>query len=181
MFKKTHQSFYDRPFNLIPLTVDDHKKAHELLFELYGDPRDYGAVLLLQNQMSQAVRIWRQQGALATHRLLKAQRKTMFDPAWQAEMGRRSLAKPDALETRAQGGRVGGRKRHVNRVIKSEDRYLFYREGQEFLCVFNCETGGDVLKELNKAFPTKLKRATQLLTGTRARLHGWSCKKLIDD
>lgn len=50
--------------------------------------------------------------------------------------------------------------------------------GTEVLCIINCETGQDVLNELNKFAPTALQRVTPLLKGERKWLHNWSCKKL---
>jgi hypothetical protein len=178
LFKRSAEEFFNSSFNLIVLSIEDHKKAHQILFDLYGDQKDYGAILLLQGSMNDAVRVWRQAGARATNELMRSQQRTVFNQEFQIEMGRRSLSRPDALETRSRGGRLGGRNRNIGRAIRPEDRYLFYRNGPEFLCIFNCSTGGDVLKELNKAVPTNLQRATQLLNGSRKNLNGWSCKKL---
>jgi|JI81BgreenRNA_FD_contig_123_16905_length_1954_multi_4_in_1_out_2_2 hypothetical protein len=179
LFKRsTAKNFLNSSFNLIVLSLEDHKKAHQILFDLYGDQKDYGAILLLQGSMSDAVQVWRQAGARATNELMRSQQRTVFNQEFQIEMGRRSLRRSDALEIRSRGGRLGGRNRNIGRVIRPENRYLFYRNGQEFLCIFNCSTGGDVLKELNKAVPTNLQRATQLLNGSRKNLNGWSCIKL---
>lgn len=76
------------------------------------------------------------------------------------------------------GGKVGGRNRNLNRAITKNDRYLFLFENKPVLCVFNCETGGDVLKILHSFKQTKLQRVSQLLKGERKTLNGWSCECL---
>jgi hypothetical protein len=178
LFKNEYDYVYNSDFNLIVLSLEDHIKAHELLFQLYKDEKDRGAVLLLKGNRTEAVKIWKQAGARVTNAKMRLERKTMFDTVWQAEMAQRSLARPDALEIRSRGGTLGGRNRNIGRAVCSKDRYVFLRDGEEYMCTFNCSTGGDVLRELNKAVPTKLQRVTPLLNGSRKNLHGWSCKKL---
>lgn len=185
LFKKSLEDFYELPFNLIVLNKENHIRAHSLLYELYGDARDASAIQLLEGNCNEAVNSWRQAGGYATQRLLRARGSQFYDPVYQQKMGRRSLARPDALEIRSVGGKKGGRNSQIGRIINKEDRYVFSRRlskqdpvGVEVLCVFNCETGHDVLKELNKFSPTNLGRATPLLTGQRKWLHNWSCKKI---
>jgi hypothetical protein len=62
--------------------------------------------------------------------------------------------------------------------MKKEDRFAFCFEGQPVLCVFNCETGTDVLEILNQYKLTPLERVSPLLTGKRKNAYGWSCKKI---
>jgi hypothetical protein len=102
----------------------------------------------------------------------------LWDPEFQKAQALKSMQKEDALVTRRQGGKKGGRQRNLNVAITKQDRYCFCFEKQPFLCIFNCETGGDVLKQLQMAKPTGLSRATLLLNGKRKSLYGWSCEKI---
>jgi hypothetical protein len=165
--------------NLIYLSLADHIKAHELLYEIYKRPQDKGAVLMLQGDKKESRLIWRQLGAKAVNEKLKNEGSNFWNSEFQTEMASRSLARPDAKEIRSKGGQQGGRIRNLNRAIKANDRYLFYYNNEPVLCIFNCETGGDVLKTLHEFKKTPLQRATPLLNGSRKTLNGWSCEKLV--
>lgn len=160
MLKKTPEGreFCESQENLIYLSLDNHIRAHKILYKLYRKKADKGAVLMLQGNKAASRRLWRQSGAAATHNLLKNKKRTFWDSAFQKEMARRSIEKPDALEVRSKGGRKGGHQRNVGRAIKPNHRYLFYFYTTPVLCIFNCETGGDVLVELNKFKKTNLLR-----------------------
>jgi len=93
-------------------------------------------------------------------------------------MATRSLARPDALEIRSRGGRIGGINRNLGIAIKSNDRYLFFYKGQPVLCIINCETGGQVMEQLQLYKQTNMKRVTPLLKGSRATAYGWRCEKI---
>nr|YP_009184809.1 putative HNH homing endonuclease [Jenufa perforata]ALO62927.1 putative HNH homing endonuclease [Jenufa perforata] len=178
-YKQTNLVEYrDSPANLIRLSLKDHIKAHQLLYEIYGDKRDASAVKLLTGQTSDAVKLWRQAGAEATHKLLKAKGSHFWSPEFQKIQVAKSLQKENALQSRSEGGKKGGRKRNINIAIKKDDRYLFFFKEKEYLCIFNCETGGDIVRILNKAIFTNLKRVTPLLKRQRKSLYGWSCEKL---
>lgn len=160
--------------------------AHQILFDLYGNKRDLGAVYMLSGRREEAELLWQQAGALATNELMRERGATVYDQEWQREMARRSMARPDARQIRSAGGVIGGRNTNIGRAINTSHRYLFKRSvdtggpAQDFLCIFNCETGGDVVRELNKAVPTNLTRATPLLRGSRDLAYGWSCIRLPD-
>lgn len=124
-FKPILEPFYELPFNIIMLTPLEHIRAHELLYDLYQDMLDVCAIHLLRGNMSEALRIWRQAGGHATQRLLRARGSEFYDRDYQREMARRSMARPDALEIRSAGGKVGGRNTQIGRAIKKEDRYVF--------------------------------------------------------
>lgn len=132
----------------------------------------------MSNLTEEGMRSMQQAGGQAANSQFRRDGRLMHDPVWQKEMARRSMARPDALETRSAGGKVGGRKRNENRIIHHEDRYEWSVDGTPFLCTFGFNSGGDLLRALNEARPTKLQRVSQLINGTRARLNGWSCKKL---
>ncbi len=175
--------FMNSPANFIELSVEDHIKAHVLLFEVYGNLQDKGAALLLENFEQESRAIWQTLGALASHEVQKAQGKTMWDNEYQKKMAERSLAKPDALETRSKGGKIGGKKRNEGIAIKPHERYIFFYKKEPILCVLNCSTGGDVLAEIKKFESitgqiTNLSRVTNLLSGERKSLYDWSCMKL---
>lgn len=171
-------SFYDSSFNLISLTIEDHIKAHQLLNNIYNNERDRGAVLMLSGRTPEAERIWRQLGARATNALMREQKRTVFDPEWQRIMGLRSMQRPDALKIRSEGGKKGGFNTKKDIAIKLHQRFVFSYEGKEFLCIFKCQTDGQVCKLLNEAIPTKIKRVTPLLDGSRSMAYGWSCKEI---
>lgn len=172
------QTFCNSSENLIYLTVEEHVKAHQILYELYGKAADNAAVQMLQGDKAESRRIWRAEGAKAVHKKLKAEGRTLWDKKYQKEMSDRSMSRPDALLTRSEGGKKGGRTRNLNRAITKFDRYLFYFNDKPVLCCLNCETGGDVLRQLHAFKQTNLIRASQLLNGSRKSLHGWSCEKL---
>lgn len=58
--------------------------------------------------------------------------------------------------------------------------FTFYYKNNPALCVFNCQTGGDIVRIL-QSYPEKEKypyRVSGLLKGTKKSLHGWSCEKI---
>jgi hypothetical protein len=174
-------AFLNSPENLIKLSVKDHIRAHELLFEIYENSRDFGAIQLLTGNLEKAEKTWRILGAKASHKAQKKRKKQFWDPDFQIEMARRSINKPDAREVRSAGGKKGGITAKLNIAIKAHERFVFSYEGNEIVCVMNCQTGTEVLRVLQAIQPTtKLSRATALLKGSRKSLYGWSCHKLAD-
>lgn len=169
------EAFRNCKSNLVFLTLADHIRAHEILYQLYKDPRDKGAIFLLQHQTKHAQTEYRRAGAKAVHQKLKVQKRNFWSSEEQKLNAKKSLSKKDALVTRSQGGLKGGYKRQCNRIIVRTSRLLFYFQKTPFLCVMNCKTGGDVLRVLHAAKATPLQRVTPLLTGQRSSLHGWSC------
>ena len=174
------QAYCNSPGNLIRLSRADHIKAHELLYEVYQNPQDQGAVQLLRGNTEEGLKVLRTLGANADlwHRILEAEGKNFWDPEFQKEMAKRSLARPDALELRSKGGKIGGKNRNKNVAITKKDKYLFLYNKIPILCIINCETGGEVLEVLNNFKTTPLQRVTPLLKGERQSLYSWSCEKL---
>lgn len=161
--------------NLILLSLEDHIKAHELLYDVFKNPQDLGAIAILKGSQSEACRIWRQLGAKATHQIQKEKYQTFYNSDFQKNMAKRSLARPDALEIRSKGGKIGGTKCHLDRAIKAHQCFVFSYQSKEVLCIFNCRTGGQVLEQLNQYKKTSLQRVTPLIKGVRQSLNGWSC------
>lgn len=174
---KEDEAFINSSENIIILSVEDHAKAHELLYEIYGNAQDQGAVLMLNGYEQESRTIWRQLGATAVNQLMKDQKKTFWDPNYQTEMAARSMARPDAIEIRSKAGKIGGRNRQANRAIKADERYTFFFDNKEALCIINCNSGTQVLEELNKYQQTPLQRVSPLLNGSKTSLHKWSCRK----
>ena len=110
--------------------------------------------------------------------MMEATKRTFWDPNYQKEMAVRSMARPDALKTRSEGGKKGGRSAKAGIAIKKDDKFTFFYKKQPVLCIINCDSGSQVLEELNKYVETPLQRATPLLKGERKNLHGWSCQKV---
>lgn len=175
---KENKAYMDSPQNIVILSVEDHTKAHELLYEIYGNEQDRGAVLMLSGYEQESRAIWRKLGAVTVNALMKEQKKTFWDPVYQKEMAARSMARKDAREIRSRAGKVGGTQRQRGRAICLEDRYLFCFNKEPVLCIFNCDLGSQVLEELNKYHKTPLTRVSPLLNGTRASLYSWSCTKI---
>jgi hypothetical protein len=173
------RAYMDLDENLVSLSEDDHYKAHTLLYKIYGNENDNGACLMLKGSMVEGRRTWKILGAKATNAIQKQKGTTVFSVDWQKEMAARSMARPDALEIRSKGGKVGGVTRNLDRVITEADSYIFSFNGREVLCIINCRTGGQVLEQLNMYQSTPLQRVSQLLNGTRKNLHGWSCVKVV--
>ena len=170
--------FQESSGNLVTLTEEDHIIAHQMMANIYGDPRDKGAMQLLLGGLSEAKIEWRRAGALATHAKLKAAGRNFWDPEVQKANARKSLLKPDALVTRSIGGKTGGISINLYRIMKEEDKYLFFYKGRPVLCVFNCRTGGEVIKELNSFIETPIKRISPLLKGQRGSAYGWTVQRI---
>ena len=177
-FSELSRIYIDSKQNLISLSIEDHIKAHEILFKLYKRPQDYSSVFLLKGNLSESRRIWRQLGAKAVNAIQKREQRTFWSRDYQREMASRSMNRENSLELRSPGGKKGGRKRNLNRVFTKKDRFLFYFEEQPVLCVFNCETGTDVLNILTEYKQTPMLRVSPLLTGVRKKCYGWSCEKI---
>lgn len=172
------KAFMDSPENIIVLSVEDHTKAHKLLYEVYGNPQDQGATLMLNGYEQESRLIWRKLGAAKVNELMRLQKRTFWDSEYQTIMAARSMAREDAIEIRSRAGKIGGTNRQANRAIKVDDKYTFYFNKQPVLCIFNCNSGTQVLQELNKFQQTPLKRVSPLLNGSRASLYNWSCEKI---
>lgn len=102
------RAYLNRSENLIILSDQDHLKAHELLYEVYGNKSDQGACLLLKGSMVESRAVWRLLGTQAMNAIQKANGTTVFDREWQKEMATRSMARLDAREIRSKGGKLGG-------------------------------------------------------------------------
>jgi hypothetical protein len=186
---KEAQAFMNSPQNIIILSVEDHVKAHELLYKIYKNKQDKGASLrspvglrtavMLNGYEQESRLIWRTLGAKAVNQLMKEQKKTFWDPEFQVTMAARSMAREDAIEIRSKAGQIGGTNRQAGRAIKTGDRYLFDYDNQAVLCIINCNSGTQVLEELNKYKKTPLQRVSPLLNGSKASLHKWSCKRVV--
>lgn len=172
--------YMDSTENLVSLSIEDHIVAHELLFELYKNDKDRGAVAILKGQLSEAAQIWKQQGAIASHEAQKDSNKQFWNQEFQKEMARRSMTREDALEIRSKGGRRGGKTTKMNVAIQPHHRYTFSYNKEEVVSIINCSSGTQVLQVLNQIEKTPLARVTQLLKGEKKSLHGWSCKRLED-
>ena len=167
------RSGQESPENVIILTEEDHIFAHQIMAKIYGDPRDKGAVQLLLGGLADARTEWRRAGAAATHAKLKAAGANFWDSEVQKANAIKSASKPDAFETRSQGGKLGGRNRNLGVAITTKDRYLVFYENKPVFCVFNCETGGDVIKQLQAFKKTPIERVTPLLKGSRSSAYNW--------
>lgn len=170
--------FKDSQDNIVFLTLENHLKAHALLFEIYGNRQDQGAITMMRGLSEESLTIWRQLGAYASHKVQKESKKSFWNVEQQKENARKSMSRPDALQTRSKGGKKGGRIKSLDVVISKDQGYLFYFEGFPLICILNCETGGDVLNELNKIKPTNMIRVSPLLTGKRKYAYGWSCQRI---
>lgn len=168
------------PRNLVKVSFEDHKELHRLRFQQYGEKArgDKIAYLKMSEKAEEAWLDIRREGAATTHKVLKNRKATFWDADFQKQMAQRSLETPHARQVRSLGGKKGGKNRQLDRIITPTDKFCFSFQGQEKLCVFNCRTGTEVLSELHKCNPTPLKRASQLLTGKRKSLYGWSCTKI---
>lgn len=171
---------FDLPENLVTVTHEDHVKAHEVRFEVYNELADKVAYTSMTGS-AEKFRAFQQAGGQAANRIFREEKRQMFDPEFQREMARRSIERPDARAIRSEGGKKGNRVRHQNVTVRKEDRYTWNFRAQPFLCTFGFDNGGDLLKELYKAQPTKLARVTPLIKGEKRSLHGWSYEKIEPD
>ena len=166
--------------NLVVLSIEDHIIAHQLLYEVYGNKQDCGAILILTGQLAEASRVWKQLGAWASHNVQEENERQFWNQEFQKEMARRSMARPDALLIRSVGGQIGGKTTKLYVAIKPHERFTFLYKGEAKVSLFNCSLGSQVLEVLNAVQPSKLQRATPLLNGSRQNLNGWSCVRLPD-
>lgn len=160
-------SFMNSPQNLMKLSIKQHIIAHEILFELKNDLRDLGAIYLLRGQITLAQTNYKKLGAKAVHKKLKNKKGGFWNSEIQKKNASKSLAKKEALRIRSEGGKKGGYNRNINRLFNKNDRFCFSYMEKPFLCVFNCQTGGDIVTLLNQAKPSHLKRISALLTKKR--------------
>jgi hypothetical protein len=123
-------------------------------------------------------RLLRVEGAYKTHQALRLSKKNFWSSDYQKEMSARSVKSEYAMKMRSVGGKIGGKNRNKNVAITSTDKYIFFRNKVETVCIINCETGGEVLEELQKIVPNQnFKRVTPLLKKQRENAYGWSCEK----
>ena len=174
-------AFRDSIHNVLSLSLADHIIAHDLLYQIYGNPQDRGAILFLNNYKDESRSIWHVLGACATNNLMRERGLNFWDNNYQREMARRSMNRPDAIQIRKKAGQLGGVRTKTGVAIKKNHKYVFFRENEPVLCIINCDLGSQVLIELNKFHKTPLQRTSQLLNRTKKTLHGWSCIQLNDD
>lgn len=88
------------------------------------------------------------------------------------------------MKIRSLGGQKGGYRIQKDKILNSKNRFLFHHQSGIEVCVFNCQTGGDVLREIQK-IPidsvrlNKWKRISPLITKKRKIMYGWSCTPII--
>lgn len=174
-----HDSGLDIPENLISLSFEDHILAHKIRYDTYGQVYDLAAYNLMCGFDSEGWRLLRVEGAYKTHDALKLKKKNFWSNEFQKEMSARSVISEYAMKMRSVGGKMGGKNRNKNIAITPQDKYIFSYNKAETVCIINCETGGEVLEELQKIVITpNFKRVTPLLKGERENAYGWSCKKV---
>ncbi|MCU0350730.1 MAG: hypothetical protein MUF43_07870 [Flavobacterium sp.] len=172
-------SSFNNPENLVKLSFEDHIKAHQLRFEVYGEYADRQAVNRMSDLGEENMLIMQQAGGQAVNIQFKREGRLMHDSAWQKEMAARSMSRPDALLIRSIGGKKGSQVRNKNRVVKIEDKFLWKVKGIPFMCTFNFDQTTELLQELHRARPTKIQRISPLINGNKASLNGWSVEKII--
>lgn len=179
---------FDAAENRVKLSFEDHVKAHQLRYEVYQEPyqepyQEYGdkfAVTRMLELTKEGMRAMQQAGGQAVNLRWKREGRLMYDREFQKQMGQRSMARPDALEIRSRGGRVGNLRRHRNVTVREEDKYLWCWNGEPFLCTFGFDNGGELCKALFEAKETRLARVSPLIQGFRKSAYGWSCQKIED-
>jgi hypothetical protein len=173
-----HDGGSDNSENLISLSFDDHILAHKIRYDVYGQVYDLAAYNLMCGFDGEGWRLLRVEGAYKTHEALRLSKKNFWSSDYQKEMSARSVKSEYAMKMRSVGGKIGGKNRNKNVAITSTDKYIFSHNKVETVCIINCETGGEVLEELQKIVPNQnFKRVTPLLKKQRENAYGWSCEK----
>lgn len=177
-FKDTPSLFMETSANLVLLSKEDHTKAHQILFEIYGDQRDLGAVCMLseRTETEEGLRIFHQQGAVTVHKLLKKEERNFWSKDWQEEMLAQKKADSNILAI--QGKSVS--KRWDGRIISEEDQIVWsflLRMGEETLCSLWCSLGKDIDIELQKIHPSKTE-VSKILSGKNKSSGGWTLKRV---
>nr|ALO20956.1 putative HNH homing endonuclease [Microglena monadina] len=108
------QNYKESLENLIRLSVKDHIQAHKLLYEVYKNEQDNGAINLLSGATEEARLIYRRLGAKATNEDQRKKGATFFNREYQRELALRSMNRPDAIEIRSKAGQIGGTNRQKN-------------------------------------------------------------------
>ena len=179
--KPKHDGGSDKPENIIKISFEDHILAHKIRYDTYGQIYDLAAYNLMCGFDSEGWRILRVEGAYKTHEALRLSNKNFWNSDFQKEMSARSVKSEHAIKMRSIGGKVGGKSRNKNIAITNKDKYVFSFNNVETICIINCQTGGEVLEELQKIVSNKnFKRVTPLLKGERKNAYGWSCVKFSD-
>ena len=129
-------AFMNSPENLIELSLADHIRAHELLFEIYGNPLWCNSTFkLFQERQKHGL------GAQASHAVQEKTQQQFWNSDFQIEMARRSMGRPDARQIRSVGGKKGGITAKLNIAIQAHERFVFSYKNREIVCVMNCQTG----------------------------------------
>lgn len=171
--------FYDLPMNLVPLSFEDHIRAHELRYETYKEAGDRAAFTAMKGLGSEGMAILQKLGGQAANKRFKARGELFHNPEYQREMARRSMERPDALEIRSAAGKQGARKsRETASVVKETDRFEWSYKDQPIVCTFGFNHAGDLLEALQKVQVTEMKKVWFLVTGARKKMYGWSCTKI---
>lgn len=167
--------------NFILISIEDHIIAHEIFAELYPNHQNKGAVYLLKGQLNQAAKKWKQAGAYASHKQQRKNQTGFWDAQQQSARARQSMLRPNALETRSQGGKKSGSQRWLDHIVTESDRFVWFYKGKEILCTINCRSGGQVLDQLKKIQNIKKypSRVSELIKGKRQNLNSWSCQPIL--
>lgn len=82
----------DESWNLIYVTYEEHRRLHEILFELYGEEGDYKAAISRKNT-GPGTRQAKIESSKRGHETMKTQVRGFYDPNLQRELGKRSGGK----------------------------------------------------------------------------------------
>lgn len=178
------QSTFDEEINRVQLSYEDHVISHKIRFEVSQESGDQVAFLRMTGHEEEGF----EEGFIAMLRAgqqamvagLRREGRMFFNPEWQREMANRSMARPDALETRSQGGRTARALQNRGRVINKNDRYEWSWKGKTFMCTFDFDQTSELLKVLTTVQESRIKRISPLLNGSRKVASGWSVQKIVD-
>lgn len=178
----TLEILQDSPFNTISLSYENHIKAHYLLHEIYGFDADLFAFNAMSGQIEDMYIEVRKRGAYSSHAVQKQNQTGFFDNAEQKRKAAISVEndRKNNFQARSKGGKIGGKTRWKNLIISENDRLTFAFNGQPFLCMTGCSTGGDVVSRFREAKPDiKIGRATRILKNPLTSNSGWSLVEII--
>lgn len=140
--------------NIICLSYCNHVEAHRLIFMVTHNLVDAYIYNMMSGQTTESRKLFRQLGAYVSHTKQKNARTGMFSKEFQKNMSQRSLKSEIAQKARKKVGTELGKKRQINRILTSDQKFLLTKDNQEIVCIMNCNTGQDIVRIIALIDPT---------------------------
>lgn len=165
--------------NLVYLSRFQHRFAHWLLKKACNHHLQIAYQMMRNGISDESYLETRRLAARISHPINRQNGVGVFNHDHQIAAAQASMRRPDALEIRRKGGRIGGKNAKRNIAIQPSQRFCFSFHNQERVCIFGCDLGSTVVQILNTIEPnTGLTRVSPLLLGKRRSAYGWTCQEI---